>query len=265
MLVNDVVAQPGGRGGRGGRGGQARGGLQTLLMREDVRRELEITDDQMEELRELGRGGGGERVDREKLREELEGLSDEERREKMREMRQKRTDGAKAKIGEVLLPQQMQRLEQLVTQFSVRAGGQAMFRGALAEKLEITDEQREKLEKKLKNCKRSTTSKCQKLRRDMQEKLLDGLSAEQRKKYRELMGESFEFEQTDRRGGRGGGEGRRGRGERGGRGGRGGGRLTFSQSPKITSFAITAMRYRMAFFIDILIRLPQAVTIVLCI
>ena len=227
LIVTDVMAQPGGRGGRGGRGGQVRGGggIQALLYREDVRRELEITDDQMEELRELAQDRGGQRGNRERLREELEGLSDEERREKIREMRDSRTEETKAQLSEVLLPQQIRRLEQLSAQQAMRAGGQGMLRGPLAEQLGITDEQREVIEKKAEELQQEFNEKMQKLREDMQEELMKELTAEQRDKFREIMGDSFQFEQNNRGGrARGGERGQRGRrGERGERGGRRGG------------------------------------------
>ena len=226
LLATDVMAQgPGGRG-RGGRGGggQGRGGIQALLQREDVQRELEITDDQMEELRELGQNRG-DRSQREKMREELEGLSDDERQEKLQEMRQKRTEDQKAQLGEVLLPQQIRRLEQLTAQFTVSAaGGQAMFRGAIAEQLGLTEKQKEELQEKAEELQKEYNKRMAKLRKEMQEELLEELSPEQRKKFHDMMGESFEFEQTQGRGGRGGGRGGEGRGGRGGRGGGEGGR-----------------------------------------
>lgn len=220
LLATDVMAQPGGRGGRAARGGQAGGGLQMLLMREDVQRELEVTDDQIEELRELGRSGG-ERMDRQQLREEMEGLSDEERREKLQDLRQNRMEESKARLKEVLLPEQIERLDQLAAQFAMRAGGQAMFRGQLAEQLGITDDQREELQKKAEELQQEFNKKMQQLRQEMQEKLLDQLSAEQRKKYRDMVGEAFEFQQPERGAFGRGVEGGRGRGGRGGRSGRG--------------------------------------------
>ena len=222
LVVTDAMAQPGGRGGRGGRGGQARGGggIQALLYREDVRRELEITDDQLEELRELGRDREGQRADRERLREELEGLSNEERRDKIRELREQRSEDMKAQLGEVLLPQQIRRLEQIAVQQTMQAGGQGLLRGQVADQLGITDEQRETIEKKAGELQKEFAKKMQKLRDEMQSELLKELTAEQRDKYREMIGESFQFEQNER-GGRGRGAERGQRGRRGERGERG--------------------------------------------
>lgn len=240
LCVTDVMAQGQGRGGRQ-RGGRDRGGAsenpQRLLQSEAVQNELEMTEEQVELLKELNEGQGqgrGQGVDREAMRAEMEGLSQEERMVKVREMRDSRSKEQLEKIGEILLPHQMDRLSQISAQASTKNGVRAFTSGTMAEKLNITDEQKESIQKRAEELQKEIA----KLQAEMQEKLLEELTPEQREEYKTIVGESFTFEQRQRggdraaaggrnRGQRGGAaEGRRGgnRGDR--RGGRGGNRDT---------------------------------------
>jgi hypothetical protein len=213
LCTTDIMAQGRGRGGPGGRRG---GGGQTspsqLLRRDDVRQELELTEEQLESLRELGQDRMGGRS-REELREEFEGLSQEERREKMQEMRTEREESMKVKMSEILLPFQVERLTQISNQMSARSGANSLTNGALAEKLKITDEQKEKIKEKAEKLQNEFSEKVAEMRAKMQEEILGELSSTQRREYEEMMGDKFEFQ--DNRGDRGD------RGERGDRGGRG--------------------------------------------
>jgi hypothetical protein len=239
LCVTDAMAQGPGRGGRQ-RGGRDRGGAtenpQRLLQSEAVQNELEMTEEQLELLKELNEGQErGQGVDREAMRAEMEGLSQEERMAKFREMRDSRSKSQLEKIGEILLPHQMDRLSQISAQASSRNGARAFTSGALAEKLNITDEQKEKIQARSEELQKELQKEIARLQAEMQAKLLEELTPEQQEEYKAIVGESFTFEQRQRggdrgvaggrnRGQRGGGaEGRRG-GNRGARGGRGGNR-----------------------------------------
>ena len=221
----DVMAQPGrGRGGPGGggpgfgrRGGGATGGAAGLLRREDVRKELELTDEQLEDLQSMNQERGG--FDRRALREEMEGLSDEERRERFMEIRNERETEIKEKLGEILLPFQVKRLEQISNQAASRGGSRSLLNGRIAEKLKITDEQKDRIREKAEKLQKEFEAKLEKMRKTMQEEILEELSSSQRKEYEEMMGEEFKFEGNDRQAGFG-----RDRGGRRGRGGDRGGR-----------------------------------------
>jgi SMC interacting uncharacterized protein involved in chromosome segregation len=195
-----------------------------------------MTDEQIELLKELNEGQRGPGTDREALRAELEGLSDEERVAKIREMRDSRTKDQKEILNEILLPHQMDRLEQIAFQASTQGGARSLLSGPVAEKLKITDEQKEELRETAEELQKKFDEEVAKLRKEMQDKLLDSLTPEQRAEYEELTGEKFTFERQQRGdrfaggnrgdgGGRGGAGNRRGGdrrgGDRPGRGGRG--------------------------------------------
>lgn len=227
LCASEIYAQ-GGRGRRGGRGadgarGGRGGGIQSLLQREDVQKELDLIDEQIEQIELLNENGRRRGQGGEDRRAEMEGLSDEERRERMREMRSERESEVQAKIEEILLPEQLERLNQLSVQLRTQRGGRGMLNGSVAEALGITDDQKAQIEERAEELQREMNEKINELRRQMQEELMKELTPEQREKLEELTGTPFEFQQQERERGRGGrAEGDR-PGRRGGQDRRGGG------------------------------------------
>ncbi len=236
----------GGPGGPGGRGGPGGGGDMTfgLLRIEAVQTELEISPDQQEALDKLAEQNRPERPDA-----DFRNMDEEQRRaffEKMQKEQAERTAQMKDQLIEVLLPEQIERLEQISIQLR---GVQALEDDEVAAKLKITDEQKEKLAKvrdelqqKMRDQMREIFSsgdreKIQeafgKAREDMEEEVLGVLTSTQRSDFDAMKGEPFEMPEGFGRGGPGGrggfggggggfGRGRGGDGERGEDGGRGG-------------------------------------------
>ena len=220
MVATDVSAQPGG--GRGGRGGFGGGGLTGLLRDSNVAKELELVDDQVEQIQEIGNGIG------EKMRErfqELRNLPDDERREAFGSIAEEIQEEIEKELSDVLLPHQMKRLKQIQMQQSLRGGGaNGLTRGPLADELGITEEQIEELREKAEEVQEELQEEIRKLQEEAREEILTVLTPAQRRKYKELIGEPFEFSRpTFGQGGPGGGRFGQG-GQGGGRGGRGGGR-----------------------------------------
>ena len=213
--ATDLMAQPGGgRGGRGGRGGGEESSSR-LLRNESVQKDLELSSEQIELIEGLSQGRGG---DRESIMAELDGLSGDERMEKMREIRDRRTEEMKKEINDILLPHQVERLEQIANQASAQGGARSLMGGSLADKLGITEDQKERLRTKAEELQKEMNEKIAKLRAEMQDELLAELTADQRAQYREMMGDAFKFERPTRggaNGDRGGPGGDRG-GSRGG-------------------------------------------------
>ncbi len=118
VLADSAFAQPGGRG-RGGRGGGGgfggQGGATNLLQDENVRKELDLVDEQIGKLREIA-----DKM-QEDMRAQFQGfdfgslrdLSEEERNARFAEMRKKGEEvaaSAQKEIDGVLLPHQRERL-----------------------------------------------------------------------------------------------------------------------------------------------------------
>lgn len=254
LMVCDVHAQGrrggegGGRGGpqggfRGGPpggfgGGFGRGGDNSLfLLRiEEVQTELEISPQQKEALEKLAEQARGERPEFGNIRE----MSEEQRREafeKMRKQAEERMAEVKGQLEEVLLPQQLDRLEEISLQ--VR-GVQALEDDEVAAKLNLTEAQKKKMadvreaqQEKMRERMREMfqagggpgagggdfREAFGKLREEMEKEILAVLDSGQQAKFEEMKGEKFEMPENFGRGP--GGPGGPGGGPGGGRFGRG--------------------------------------------
>lgn len=197
---------PGGPGGIGGFGMGPGGGTMGLLLRQDVRDELELIDSQVEELTKIRDG----------LMEQFRGLmapdenlSMQDRIRQGREMMEKAQEDMEQKLGQVLLPHQKRRLEQLNNQMALRGG---FFRGLtseqLAEDFNITAPQRERLRTKAEQLEAELRQKIAELRKQAQSELLKELTPAQQAQVRERFGEPFDFQRMEMpQFGRGGGAG----------------------------------------------------------
>lgn len=216
---------------RGGGPGMGRGGSALGLLANDrVRDELELVDDQVEAIEALTDDMRAEMQDMfSGMRDNFRNMNEDERREFMEEIREKMTNLNKDFEGRVfdeLLPHQVDRLKQLMFQSQSGRGG-GLSRGSipenLIEELGITEDQIEKMREKAESVREDLNKKIAKLQQQAEEEILSVLDAEQRERYKELMGESFDFGEN-RFGGFGGrGPGGDGGRERGGRGGDRGG------------------------------------------
>src|SRR5262249_42749575 len=122
-------------------------------------------------------------------------------------------------LGKVLLPHQMERLKQIDLQTKMKyRGAQALTGGDLAKALNLTDEQREKLEKRQAEVQEELQAKIRELQVEARQKVIDVLTPEQQSQLKKLMGDTFDLPDQ----GFGGPGGFRGRG--GPDGGRGGDR-----------------------------------------
>lgn len=223
LCMNTVaVAQRGGGGG---------GDKMRFLGNPEVQKEIELLDEQksdieefQSEARDVYRGAFSG------MREKMEGLSGEEREALMSEIRDdinEKMEGINKKIEDVLVPHQVERLEQIVLQSQMRRGGTASLvdNDAFRKKVNLTDEEVEKLKKKQEEVSKKVEEKIKKIREEAQDEILSVLPSEKQEKIKSMIGDTFEMQERGRRGGRGGGGfgGRRGGGGGGPGGGRGGG------------------------------------------
>lgn len=217
ILSDAAFAQPPGGGGRGrfggGFGGFGGGGLD-LLQNESVQKELELLDDQIAQIRELADSNDT----RSRLREalgELRDLPDDQRREKFGQIMAEIREETQKQIDKILLPHQGERLRQIEFQLSARRSG-GVLSGELADELGITEAQREEMRAAAEKAFEELREKQRQLQQEAQEKILAVLSPAQRARYKQLVGEPFDY-QPDRggRSGFGGRAGNTGGGRRG--------------------------------------------------
>ena len=247
FLLAPVLAQeqergPGQRGPRGGIGGGFFGGMGGLgsgggsiliLLREPaVQEEIEVVDDQRQQLRQLG-DTLRPQFDRDNFRRDM---SEEERRAALAEMRvemEKAAQEAQTKVAEILLPHQMERLQQISLQ--VR-GAQALADPQVAAKLNLTDQQKQQIETAQSAMRdkwrevyqsgnpENMREQMETARREFDQQIVAFLTPEQKTQWEEMKGEAFAMPEGAFGRGRGGfrgGEGRRGQGDRGQRGAQG--------------------------------------------
>ena len=225
-----VMAQPGRSRGGGIFGQQTK---LSLLGQSSVQKDLELVEDQIEIIRDIqSRQRDAMRELFMGMQEKMRGMSGEERSEAFQEIREEMTksnEEMEAEAMEELLPHQASRLKQIHAQAQIRRNGgpaNGNIPDSLAEELGLTEKQIEELRSKAESVGAKLKEKVAKLQAQAQEEIFSSvLSDEQYDKYKELMGDAFQFEERGGfgsrfgdRGGRGGGD----RGDRGDRGGRGG-------------------------------------------
>jgi Spy/CpxP family protein refolding chaperone len=225
------VGRPGAPFGRGMGFGPGRGGILGLLRSEAVQKELKLSDEQRELIRELA-----DEV-RTKIREQFSGfdfrklrdMSDQERQKLFEEGRRKMeliAKEAEETLELVLEPHQLKRLKQLQLQ---REGVFAIGRPDIAKQLGLSEQQiakvrelieslrpdREKMREVFRQGRdavRKYFAEREERRKEAEKQILELLTPEQRKKWEGLIGEPFEFPDRDR--GRRGGPSRRDRAAR---------------------------------------------------
>src|SRR4029079_5784513 len=146
---------------------------------------------------------------------QLRDLSEDERRAKFGEIRTK-IEGLAAdqekQLEKVLLPHQLDRLKQIDLQTKVRyRGASALTGGDVAKVLNLTDEQREKLEKRAAEVQEELQTKIKQLQADARKKMLDVLTPDQQAQLDKMLGQQFDLREQNLR------DRFRGRGGRGGR------------------------------------------------
>jgi hypothetical protein len=220
LVCGATVAQAQGRGGRGGGGG--RFGAVTelgLLNVEAVQKELELLDDQIAKIGDLteslrGQGRRGDRPDFQDLSDEQRQQFFEQRRKEAEEMASK----AKAELKNILLDDQLVRLQQIYIQ---AAGSQALVDADVAAKLGLSEDQKSKIATARQEAqagmrdqmrelfqsdnREAAQAKIAELRKSADEKVLALLTDEQKQQFESMKGSAFELPPGALFGGRGGG------------------------------------------------------------
>lgn len=193
-----VMAQQPQRGGfMGGFGGPG-----MLLSNKGVQTELKLTADQVEKIdvgmKKLQGDGQG-------LREKLQNLSQEERREKMAEMMKTSREATTKLANEVLNDTQKKRLRQIELQ---QASVQAFMEEDVRKAINLTDDQKEKikiisddLNKDLSELRQSAGQNFQEImtktpamRKEALDRVVAILKDDQKTAWKDLTGEPFKFE-----------------------------------------------------------------------
>jgi Spy/CpxP family protein refolding chaperone len=205
-----LVAATDARAAEGSRRGFGRGGRSSLLGligREEVQKELKLSEDQTAKVQKVIEKLGAE------MRKQFTALREIEDREKQRakmtELRDQFDRNAREQLGDVLEREQMMRLYQIRMQY--RAVVDSLANRFVAGRLKLTDEQKAKLAEITKEmqAKRSELfaamrdaseeqraevfQKFGKIQSDADQKALATLTAEQKGAFEKMKGEKFEL------------------------------------------------------------------------
>ncbi len=210
VTVSTVLAQPGpGRMGRGFPNDPSR-----LLGQESVQKELDLSDEQHTSVQKLV-------DDNRQAMTELRnsGASPQEMGEKMQDMAKEN----KKKVEGILLPNQLERLNEISLQFTLESGfpgsaAMALTQDDLAKKINLSDDQKQKLQDVLGDAQKKMQDmfagggppdqqEMAKIRTEVKDKTMDVLTADQKEKLTTLEGKKFDVSSIQMFGRRGGGGG----------------------------------------------------------
>lgn len=191
-MINDIVLQQ--PIGSTGRKYQGSSGPIGLLNSENVRKELDLVDQQYEELQSLST------EIQKRAATEIRNLDFSNVKNVSVKIRGIQRDMEKD-IENLLLPHQVKRLRQIHVRSRLRGGSLArlLTSDPVKSDLELTEDQSEELIESEKEIEAELQEKIAKLRAEAREELLDRLKPEQRKKADELLGDAFEFERKSER------------------------------------------------------------------
>jgi Spy/CpxP family protein refolding chaperone len=167
-----------------------------MLSMEQFQKELDLVPQQREQLDAL-RKEITER--RKKAMGDLKTLDPQKIGPRVKEVESTLVKEIKDRLGEILVPHQLDRLKQLRVQMQIRNRGLSAFQGGdLADSIRLTDEQKAKLAEKQAEANKELRAKIDELRAQLQQDVLsDILTPEQRESLKKLTGEDFKVKPVD--------------------------------------------------------------------
>lgn len=191
VLAALMLAGPASAQGKKGKGGGGFGGPFGLLNNKDVQKDLKLSDDQIAMAKELA-------TKQQEAFKKLKGLDKEEAAEKIKELRA----DAKKKLDELLKPDQAKRLDEIQLQ---QAGPFAFFNPKVIEKLELSDEQKEKIQevikesfqkrleifKEFKDDREAMQKKLAEMNKAIMSEIRKSLKEDQKSEFKKMLGAPF--------------------------------------------------------------------------
>lgn len=168
----------------------------SLLSNKNVQSELNLVDEQVQQLRDV------QKKFSERMREvtaEMRGDGgkfnlDQDMIKKLREVSQEIKEQKKDEMEGLLLPEQLDRLNQVSLQMKMKQQGTVNALGSkeVAEALGLTKEQVEELREKSKEISLEVRKEIEQIREKARKKLLKELTEDQQEKLEALMGDKYE-------------------------------------------------------------------------
>ncbi len=171
----------------------------SMLQMGNIQEEIELVDDQKNQLDEVRRDFASRIKEAMSSIHEDGGITGDKGRE-IAERFEKLQQEQQAAMREVLLPHQVERLEQIAVQQRMKMAGASglLADNKIAEALGISDEQQKEIKAKAEELAKELQRKIEALRAETREELLQTLTAEQREKLQKMMGAKYEGELAPR-------------------------------------------------------------------
>jgi hypothetical protein len=174
------------------------GASQTIhwLRNPQVQKEIELVDEQAKKIEALRKEFYEESR---QMYSKLKGVDRAKYHEKQQELYKALAEKTDRRLKEILLPQQIDRLNQIQMQMQLRTYGNVspLFGGDLLKELGITEDQQKKMQEAQVTANKEMQEKIRKFyeqaRKERTEKVLDVLSKEQRTKLKKMLGADFEW------------------------------------------------------------------------
>ena len=168
-----------------------------MLGNPSVQKDLELVGDQLDKVKAM------QREFQKQIKDKISGMSfgglSRDSLKDLPAMLAKLRAEQQEQLKGLLLPHQIDRLKQVALQTHMKQAGaeNAIASKAVAEALNITDDQKEKLKEKAKELRKKLEEDIKKLREESKQELLGVLSADQRKTLEELTGPKYEPNNDD--------------------------------------------------------------------
>ncbi len=165
-----------------------------LIMNPQVRKDLELDDDQMKQIRDLQKDFTKRMQDRLNFKN-----GDPNQYKELGKIIQQINKEREEAMGAILLPHQSKRLKQIAAQMDMKNRGDAnaLIGKNMAEELGINDEQKKRIQDKAAEIKKEMEEEIAKIKEKGRKKLLRELSSDQRSKLEEMLGDKFEYKKVD--------------------------------------------------------------------
>lgn len=188
--------------------------LMMLAHDEELRKELEVVDDQVEEVKKLGQDYQKDMMkfyaDNRELMEEMQQMySDgnvEEAQEMGKEFQKKNTEFSESymdRAAEVLLPHQIERLKQIAKQQVVKMTNQYSdefgMASSMAKELGLTPEESKKLNETIKEAREEYYEAVEAAKKKANEKIMSVLTIEQKEKMKQILGDLWDQDASRRK------------------------------------------------------------------
>ncbi|MEM9410845.1 MAG: hypothetical protein AAGA30_07005, partial [Planctomycetota bacterium] len=170
----------------------------SLLNNPSVQKDLQLVDEQMDQINAINKEFS------EKIKEKIEAMKGEDGGFRFNtdagfgdligDLRNQQQE----QIESILLPNQQNRLQQVSRQMKLkRMGSERGLTQVLAEELEITDEQKERIKTKSEELQKELETKIAELKNNAKKELMQELTQEQRNKLEDLLGDDFVTKEED--------------------------------------------------------------------